>query len=119
VLSDEFDKTLHVSPLMGMDQTYSFRAGEPGERLVVHIESRPRAGGGGSGAPHAKSFDATLSLRRHDLTRARLAGLLLRYPAMSLQVVAKIYAQSLRLKLKGARYFPHPDGARPKGFLSP
>ena len=35
---------------------------------------------------------------------------------MSLQVVAKIYAQSLRLKLKGARYFPHPQGRRPKGF---
>ncbi len=37
---------------------------------------------------------------------------------MSLQVVAKIYAQSLRLKLKGARYFPT-RGQRPKGFISP
>ena len=48
-----------------------------------------------------------------------MAGLLARYPAMSLQVVAKIYAQSLRLKLKGARYFPHPEGSSPKGFISP
>lgn len=113
VLSDEFDKTLHVSPLMGMDQTYAFRATEPGERLAVHIESRPRQG------EAAKSFDATLSLRRRELSRPLMAGLLARYPAMSLQVVAKIYAQSLRLKLKGARYFPHPEGGRPKGFLSP
>ena len=113
VLTDELDKTLHVSPLMGMDQTYAFRAGEPGERLAVHIESRPEAGAG------AKSFDATLSLRRRELSRPLLTGLLARYPAMSLQVVAKIYAQSLRLKLKGARYFPHPDGSRPKGFISP
>ena len=45
--------------------------------------------------------------------------MLARYPAMSLQVVAKIYAQSLRLKLKGARYFPHPEGSKPKGFVSP
>ncbi|MGB7685073.1 MAG: DUF1365 family protein, partial [Solirubrobacterales bacterium] len=60
-----------------------------------------------------------LSLRRRELSRARLAGLLARYPAMSVQVVAKIYAQSLRLKLKGARYFPHPEGSRPKGFISP
>jgi DUF1365 family protein len=30
---------------------------------------------------------------------------------MSLQVVAKIYAQSLRLKLKGARYYPHPEAS--------
>jgi DUF1365 family protein len=113
VLSDELDKTLHVSPLMGMEQTYAFRASEPGERLSVQIESRPRAEQGG------KSFDATLSLRRRELSRPLMAGLLARYPAISLQVVAKIYAQSLRLKLKGARYFPHPEGARPKGFLSP
>ncbi len=112
VLSDELDKTLHVSPLMGMDQTYAFRATEPGASLSVHIESRPNQGEG-------RSFDATLSLRRRELSRGLMAGLLARYPAMSLQVVAKIYAQSLRLKLKGARYFPHPDGSRPKGFISP
>lgn len=113
ILRDELDKTLHVSPLMGMDQTYAFRASEPGDRLAVHIESRPRAGELG------KSFDATLSLRRRELSRPLMSRLLARYPAMSLQVVAKIYAQSLRLKLKGARYFPHPEGSRPKGFLSP
>jgi DUF1365 family protein len=113
VLSDELGKTLHVSPLMGMDQTYGFRATEPGERLAVHIESRPRTGAGG------KSFDATLNLRRRELSRPLLVGLLARYPALSLQVVAKIYAQSLRLKLKGARYFPHPEGRKPKGFVSP
>ncbi len=112
VLTDELDKTLHVSPLMGMDQTYSFRAGEPGQRLAVHIESRPAGRDG-------KSFDATLSLRRRELSRSLLAGVLARYPAMSLQVVAKIYTQSLRLKLKGARYFPHPEGSKPKGFVSP
>jgi DUF1365 family protein len=112
VLSDELDKTLHVSPLMGMDQSYDFRASEPGERLAVHIESREAERGG-------KSFDATLNLRRRELSRPLLLGLLARYPAMSLQVVAKIYAQSLRLKLKGARYFPHPEGRKPKGFVSP
>ncbi|MGN6587414.1 MAG: DUF1365 domain-containing protein [Solirubrobacterales bacterium] len=102
VLGDELEKTLHVSPLMGMDQTYSFRAGEPGARLSVHIESRPRESS-------AKSFDATLNLRRRELSRRTLAGLLARYPAMSLQVVAKIYAQALRLRLKGAKYYPHPE----------
>jgi DUF1365 family protein len=126
VLRKELEKTFHVSPLMGMDQTYSFRAGEPGESLSVHIESRPRetAGSRRTGdfsrsreAP--KQFDATLNLRRRELSRRTLTRLLARYPAMSLQVVAKIYAQSLRLKLKGARYHPHPAGSRPKGFVSP
>lgn len=116
VLSDELDKELHVSPLMGMDQTYAFRATEPGARLAVHIESRPQAE---RAQPSARTFDATLSLRRHELGRRRLAALLLRYPALSLQTVAKIYAQALRLKLKGAAYVPHPDGRAPKGFVSP
>jgi uncharacterized protein len=118
VLCDEFDKTLHVSPLMGMDQTYAFRATEPGARLSVHIESRPNQGSATSRG-EGKSFDATLSLRRRELSPRLMAGLLARYPGMSLQVVAKIYAQSLRLKLKGARYFPHPETRRPKGFTSP
>jgi hypothetical protein len=134
VLSDELDKRLHVSPLMGMDQTYGFRASEPGERLSVHIESRPireplstafappRSDNPTPGPERgraAKSFDATLSLRRRELSRPLLTGMLARYPALSLQVVAKIYAQSLRLKLKGARYFPHPEGRKPKGFVAP
>ncbi len=106
VLASELEKNHHVSPLMGMDQTYSFRAGTPGERLQVHIESRPRDGG-----PAPKTFDATLSLHRRELSRPLMLGLLARYPAMSLQVVAKIYAQAARLKLKGARYHPHPGDA--------
>src|SRR5882757_1384440 len=62
VLAEELEKKHHVSPLMGMDQTYSFRAGTPGERLQIHIESRPTGS-------EAKTFDATLSLRRRELTR--------------------------------------------------
>ena len=128
VLADDLEKALHVSPLMGMDQTYSFRASEPGESIAVQIESRPRETAKSrligefsrsrqSNAP--KTFDATLNLRRRELSGRTLNRMLARYPAMSLQVVAKIYAQALRLKLKGARYHPHPDRARPRGFDSP
>jgi DUF1365 family protein len=112
VLSERVKKVLHVSPLMGMDQTYTLRASEPGEELLVHIDSCPDDG-------RAKSFDATLSMQRHELSAPVLARMLARYPAISLQAVGKIYAQALRLKLKGATYFPHPQGRRPRGFLSP
>lgn len=118
VLGDELEKTFHVSPLMGMDQTYAFRATEPGDRLVAHIESRPRESGESVDirrpartGRNPKSFDATLSLQRQELSRGTLTRLLARYPAMSLQVVTKIYLQALRLKLKGARYYPHPEAA--------
>jgi uncharacterized protein len=113
VLTERFDKQLHVSPLMGMAQTYDFSASEPGATLAVHIESRPGEAAAG------KTFDATLNLRRRELSRPLMARLLARYPAHSLRVVARIYAQALRLKLKGARHFPHPGGASPKGFVSP
>jgi hypothetical protein len=123
VLSDQLEKTHHVSPLMGMNQTYTFNAGTPGERLQIHIESRPREGtgtasdacAGANSAARAdarpKTFDATLSLRRRELSRPLMLGLLARYPVHSLQVVTKIYAQAARLKLKGARYYPHPGEA--------
>ena len=114
VLADDFEKRLHVSPLMGMDQTYAIRAGEPGETLQVQIESRPRDGGARQGL-RRDALDAPAPAQ----PRALLTRMLARYPAMSAQVVAKIYAQSLRLRLKGARYFPHPEGRRPKGFISP
>lgn len=116
VLSDELEKSFHVSPLMGMGQTYAFRAGEPGESLAVHIESRaretakdPTCSGPSRSRSAPKEFDATLNLRRRELSRRTLTTMLARYPAMSLQVVAKIYGQALRLKLKGAPYHPHPE----------
>lgn len=112
VLAAELDKQMHVSPLMGMAQTYSLRAGEPGATLSVHIESRPRGG-------RDKAFDATLALRRRELSHRLMGRILLQHPAMSLQVVTRIYWQALRLRLKGVPWSPHPEGRRPKGFLSP
>ena len=51
-----------------------------------------------------RQFDATLSLERRELSAAPL----FRYPLQSMRVVAGIYAQAVRLKLKGAPYHPHP-----------
>ena len=97
-------------PADGDGPDLSFRASEPGERLEVHIESRPAARARAASPSTRPSRCAAASS-----ARPLLAGLLARYPAMSLQVVAKIYAQALRLKLKGARYFPHPEGSGRRG----
>ena len=102
VIRSEIDKAFHVSPLMDMEQTYDWRSTEPGTRVQVHIDSRsPDAG--------TNDFDATLSLERLELSRASMRHVLVRYPAQTMQVMAKIYWQSLRLWLKGAPYFPHPE----------
>ena len=101
VIRGEIDKAFHVSPLMGMEQTYDWRSTEPADRVQVHIDSRsPDAG---------TTFDATLSLERRELSSASTRHVLARYPAMTMQVMAKIYWQSLRLKLKGVPYSPHPE----------
>lgn len=92
-------KELHVSPFMGMDYRYQWRVTPPTKRLEVHIESQ-RAG--------ARAFDATLCLRRRDLTRASLRLTAARYPFATLRVLALIYTHALRLKLKGVPVHSHP-----------
>jgi DUF1365 family protein len=79
------EKRLHVSPFLGMDGEYAWRVSEPGETLVVHIEKRPE-------------FDATLSLRRRAAGRS----------GHPLAVLARIYFQAARLKLRGVPVHPHP-----------
>ena len=43
-LAGEFDKLLHVSPFMPMEQSYEWRASGPGERLSVSIKNREEKG---------------------------------------------------------------------------
>ena len=106
LLGGRSNKQLHVSPLMGMEHTYEWRVSEPAERLSVHIESH-RADAAGAGPV----FYATLSLRRRELSGRELARALARYPFLTLRIVARIYGHALSLRLRGARYFPHPGRA--------
>jgi DUF1365 family protein len=104
VLSGRSEKLLHVSPFMAMDHEYEWRVSVPGERLSVHIESH-RGG--------ARAFDATLKLARRELTARSLASATARHPMNTVHVLARIYGQALRLKLRGVPVYPHPaKGAR-------
>jgi DUF1365 family protein len=107
VMRDQFDKQLHVSPFMGMDHVYDWRLSEPGEQLLVHIDSH-RPGG-------QSVFDATLSLRWRPLSAGSMRRVLLRYPLATLAVLARIYGHALGLKLRGATYFPHPTRRSRRG----
>jgi DUF1365 family protein len=97
-----FDKALHVSPFMPMDQRYTWRAPAPAQTLSVQIES--------SREGH-KAFDATLGLRRRPLTRRSLTRITARHPAATLQMLALIYGHAVALKLKGVPVQPHPVGS--------
>jgi len=96
------DKSLHVSPFMGMDHRYTVRTDTPGERLAVHIESH---------RGDEATFDATLALRRRELTRASAARVAGRYPFANVRVLALIYGHALGLALGGARVHPHPKAS--------
>jgi uncharacterized protein len=100
----ELDKEFHVSPFLPMETRYQWRFTEPGQHLAVHLRNE-QAG------RHA--FDATLSLERREITGLSLAGALLRFPLMTLKVVALIYWQALKLKLKGAVFHTHPAKRAP------
>lgn len=71
--------------------------------LSFHIASS-RAG--------ATVFDATLALRRRELTRASMAAITARYPLATIRVLALICAHALGLRLAGVPVHRHPRTGR-------
>jgi DUF1365 family protein len=104
VMRGEFAKALHVSPLMGMEHTYDWRLTAPQETLSVQIDST-RLGTG------ERVFDATLALRRRELSASELRRVLVRYPLLTLRLTARIYTHALRLRLRGASWHSRPQAS--------
>jgi DUF1365 family protein len=101
-IEGEFEKRMHVSPFQPMEQRYEISVSDPSEELRVVIRNL-EAG--------SEVFTATMALRRRELNRARMVGLLLRYPPSTIATLARIYANAVKLRLKGARFHPHPRRA--------
>ena len=100
----ELDKEFHVSPFLPMETRYQWRFNAPGKRLMVHLRNKQQG-------RHA--FEATLNLERREINGPALAAALLRFPFMTMKVVLLIYWQALKLKLKGAKFYPHPAKREP------
>lgn len=94
-------KRLHVSPFMGMDQAYEWRASVPGDRLEIEIANE-EAG--------ERIFEARLALERRPLERREVTRALRRYPPQTVAAVTRIYWNAARLRLRGLRPLPHPTG---------
>ncbi len=98
-----FQKSFHVSPFMPMDMQYDWSFSEPGESLLVHMNQSDR---------HGKVFDATMTMKRKEISGAALARVLVRYPMLTAQVIARIHVEALRLWLKRVPIVPHPKKGR-------
>ncbi len=98
-----FPKAFHVSPFLPLARDYAWAFTAPGEELRVHMDVL---------RGEAREFDATLVLRRRALDGRGLARVLWRYPAMTVQVVAAIHWQALRLWLRRTPVYDHPSRPR-------
>lgn len=107
-------KVFHVSPFMPMGLDYDWGFSVPADRLHVHMALHE--GAQPDGADTRKIFDATLSLNRAPASGMQLARMLIRFPLMTVQVVAAIHWQALKLWMKRVPVFTHP--AKLKAELS-
>jgi len=99
-LAWSFAKAFHVSPFLPMQRDYAWRFTVPSDALRVHMDV---CNG------DAREVDATLVLERHPVNAANLARVLLRFPAMTLRIVAAIHWQALRLWLRRNPVYDHPE----------
>ena len=99
----EAPKAFFVSPFMPPDCLYRFRI-EPAEKdVVVSIIEHDSDG---------PLLAASFTGERQALSDRALLALLLRYPLMTLKVVAGIHWEAAKLLAKGFRFFDHTPARR-------
>jgi DUF1365 family protein len=103
-------KQLHVSPFMGMDQTYHLTVAPPGDCMWLRLESYEEPEGNPDAGP-IKVFDVELVLRREALTRGSLARRLVTHPLLTHRVWAAIHAHAALLAATRVPFVRHPIGA--------
>ncbi|MBW2517850.1 MAG: DUF1365 domain-containing protein [Deltaproteobacteria bacterium] len=94
-----FAKVFHVSPFIDMNINYDWRFREPDTSIRVHMIDYEN---------EQLLFDASLALKRRQISRRALTDLLIKYPLMTAKVTTLIYWQALRLLLKKTPMFVHP-----------
>lgn len=95
----EFSKEFHVSPYNPLHMNYRWQSTTPAALIAIHLENWQS---------DKKIMDATLTLRREEISSPALNKILIRFPWMTVKVLAAIYWQALKLWWKGVPFFSHP-----------
>jgi uncharacterized protein len=95
-------KHFYVSPFSDVDVAFDFTLRVPGDRLSIQIDDYT----GGQ-----RTLTSTLAGPRRALTSGRLAWFTVKYPALTLRIIALIHWHALRLWLKRVPWFA--KAARP------
>ena len=95
-------KHFYVSPFADVDVAFDFQLHSPGDKLSIQIDDYIGA---------ERTLTSSLVGPRRELTGPRLAWFALKYPLISLQVIALIHWHALRLWLKRVPWFA--KAARP------
>lgn len=101
-----FEKVFHVSPFIDMNIDYDWRFCEPDASVRVHMIDYENG---------QLLFDASLALKRREISRWALTDVLIKYPLMTAKVTTMIYWQALRLLLKKTSVCVHPKKRKVAG----
>jgi DUF1365 family protein len=96
-------KHFYVSPFSSLDTSFHFRLSVPGGRIKIHIDDLEDGN---------KTLMSWIHGERRELNDARLLWYLVRYPALTLLVIARIHWQAFRLWLKKLPF--HRKSAHPE-----
>lgn len=105
VIRQHVEKSFYVSPFIGPTATYHFRIVPPGESINIVIREENE-----DGLLMAASFRGA----RCALSDSALLRRLLRFPLMTVKIVAAIHWEALKLLAKGFRVFPHAPQSVPR-----
>jgi DUF1365 family protein len=89
-------KYFYVSPFSDVDVAFEFRLPTPGARLAIRIDDYDSG---------RRTLASALTGRRLPLTGARLAWYSLKYPLITVKVIALIHLHALLLRVKRVPWF--------------
>lgn len=95
----EADKTLYVSPLIGMEAKYEFALRDPRERLSLAIRES---------GPDGLILTAVQTGEYRPLTTWEALKAVIRHPLMTIKILSAIHVEALATWLRGARYVARP-----------